>query len=450
MREIVISLTQKQKEFDQLLLQVENVLYGGAKGGGKSHGLREIMLKRRFRKPGSRGVIFRKTYPELYGNHIDPILTKFPLLRGYYNSQHKEIKLPNGSILAFRHCQYERDLGLHQGQEYNDLAIEEIGEWPENWFLTLKGSNRSSREGIPVRCLLTGNPGGIGHKWLKRLFIDRKFRAVEKPESYGFVPARVYDNPFLMKNDPDYINRLQLNRNQMLVKAYLEGSWDIQAGQYFDMVSREAHFVRPFEIPDYWERFGMFDHGYNHPAFFIWIAVDTDGVCYVYREMMFHKKRTEEIVNEIMEFPDSLKLSSIPAGWDCWAKHGTGPSVDEKFSEASGHRLVLHKANIDRVLGAAQVRDYLHVGEGGPRLRIFETCPIVFETITRMMHDTKNPEDVLKIDATPEDPDSGDDAYDCLRYGLMSRPRVSVEPEKPKKKKYYDEDDIAESNWQTV
>lgn len=447
---IRIALTDKQSSFDLAVSKTENVLYGGAKGGGKSHGLREIMLKRRIENPNSFGAIFRKTYPELYGNHIAPLLKKFPQLRSRYNNTNKEIHFENGSVLMFRHCQYERDLSLHQGQEYHDLAIEEVGEWPEDWFWTLKGSNRSSIDGIKPRCLLTGNPGGVGHKWLKRLFIDKRYRDIENPKHYSFVPATVWDNPALMENDPGYIDRLRANKSPELVKAYLEGSWDIQAGQFFDMVSRETHLVEPFEIPDYWERMACFDTGFNHPAAFIWIATDTDGNAYVYREMVVSGKRTEEICRSIMEHDDFQKLGPIPAGWDCWAKHGGGPSVDEKFIEISGGKLTLTKAAIDRVPGAQQVRDYLALNQGKPRLRFFKTCPISFETIVRMTHDTKNPEDALKQDADAGDPNTGDDAYDAIRYGLMSRPRISIEPPAPKRRSFYNDEEEESGSWTTV
>lgn len=449
--EIRIAFQPKQSELDRQIETTENVFYGGARGGGKSVGMRYVMLKKCLEKPNLKAVIFRKTYPELYGNHISKLLDEFPMLAKFYNNAHKEMHFPNGSVLMFRHNQYDSDLNSHQGIEYHYLGIEEAGEWPEDWFWYLKGSNRSSNSSIKPRCILTGNPGGIGHKWLKRLFIDRNFRRVENPASFSFIPARVLDNPALMKNDPGYIDRLQANKNPMLVKAYLEGSWDIQAGQFFDMVNRDTHMVKPFEIPGYWERTAGFDTGYNHPAAFGWIAWDTDGNGYVYREYVKAGKRTEELTQEIMAFEDTAKLGSVPAGWDCWAKHGSGPSVEEKVTEASGHALVLEKATIDRVAGAQQLRDYLAIGPNGPRLRFFETCPITFECITRMTHDPKNPEDVLKVDASPDDPLGGDDAYDWIRYCMMARPRISVEPAAPKMRRYYgDEDDAEATSWVTV
>lgn len=449
--DLEFEFTKKQLAFDAQIKQTENTFYGGAKGGGKSHGLRLIMLKRRFEIRNSFGVIFRKTYPELYGNHISKILKQYPMVERYYNRSNKEICLPNGSILAFRHCQYERDLGLHQGQEYHDLAIEEAGEWPEDWFWTLKGSNRSSEPGIIPKCLLTGNPGGIGHKWLKRLFVDRNYReGIEDPEDFAFIPATVYDNPALIDTDPKYINRLKSNKNEALVKAYLGGSWDIQAGQFFDNVSRETHLVRPFEIPKHWEIGIGFDYGYNHPAALIWVAADTDGNYYVYRELVKAGMTPENVTKEIMKYDDWTRLRPLPAGHDCWVKRGTGPSIEEKVLEASGNQIVLTKATIDRVAGAVHLRDYLEVRENGPRLRFFSTCPITFDCIVRMTHDTNNAEDVLKVDAEKGDPYTGDDPYDALRYYMMSRPRISTDPKPQRRRGYFKGENDTGSSWTTV
>ena len=450
---IEIALQKKQSMFDREVTRTENTFYGGAKGGGKSHGLREIMLKRRLEYANSRGVIFRKTWPEILDNHIDPLLKKFPVLQKYYTAARKEIALPNGSVLLFRHCDHARDLKKFQGQEYHDLGIEEAGEWAEDWFWTLKGSNRSSNPAIKPRCLMTGNPGGEGHKWLKRLFIERNFRPLENPADFAFISAKVYDNPALMKADPGYVDRLRANKNEALVKAYLEGSWDILAGQFFDVLSRDTHMIEPFEIPEHWRRFGMFDTGYNHPAAFIWMATDEDGNCYIYRELAIANLRTEEFAQRVMQYEDSALIRSAPAGHDCWTKHGGGPSVEEKFGAATNYKLVLHKASIDRIAGAGHIRDYLAIRENGkPRLFIFKNCPMTYDALARMTHDDRNPEDVLKVDAVDGDPWTGDDLYDCLRYGLMDRPRTSLAPPKPKRRRYYEDDgyDRAGESWRTV
>lgn len=427
---IQIRLTKKQSELDRAMHGVaENVFYGGAKGGGKSVGMRYVMLKGALSIPGLKAVIFRKTYPELYDNHIAVMLAEFPQLSQYYNTGHKEYRFPNGSTLKFRHNQHEKDLMNHQGVEYHWLGIEEAGQWPEDWFWKLKGSNRTDKDHIQVKCLLTGNPGGIGHKWLKRLFVDKNYRtdiALEKPKNFYFIPAKVGDNPALMKHDPHYVDRLKASKNKMLVKAYVDGSWDLQAGQYFDKLSREIHVVKSFPIPDHWEKEGAFDTGFNHPAAFIWLATDSDGNTYVYREYNKSGRRTEQIAEDLMAFKDMRDLNKISAGHDCWTKHGGGPSVEEKLYKASNGDIILHKANIERIPGASQVRDYLGLNKKGkPRLYIFDTCPMTFDTLSRMTHNPRKAEDVLKVDASYGDPDTGDDLYDCLRYGLMARPRIA-------------------------
>ena len=454
MNEIRIALTPKQTDFDSAINKYRNTFYGGAKGGGKSFGLRSIFLKRSIEYPNTRSVIFRKTYPELYNNHIAPILTDFPFLREYYSQQNKEIKFPNGSVLMFRHCQYERDLALHQGVEYHLLGIEEAGEWPEDWFWILKGCNRSSIPGIEPKSAMTGNPGGIGHKWLKRLFIDKQYRDFEDPKDYVFIPARVYDNPALMDVDPNYINVLKANKNPLLVKAYLEGSWDLQAGQFFEELSRDMHIVDPFEIPDHWERFGAYDYGYNHPSVFGWFAVNEDGRVYLYREFVGSKRQVEDLVREFMEHEDTTKLhGGIYAGRDCFNKHD-GVSIAEKFADYSDHNIVLEPADVDRINGAMQVRDYLYPredvdGKIKPMFQMFKTCPISFDTLINMQHDSKRPEDVLKIDANAEDPFSGDDCYDMIRYGLMSRPRAS-EPVVVEVKDRWARSKAASADWRTI
>lgn len=430
-----IALQPKQKLFRDAIEKYPITFYGGAKGGGKSKGLQLIMLLRRFQYPGSTGAIFRKTYPELEANHIRPLFQSFPELREYWNESKKLLTLPNGSTLQFCHCNNEKDVDLYQGREFHDLAIDEAGQWTEAMFRKLLGSNRSSKTGISARAILTGNPGGIGHGWLKRLFIERRYNERERPSDYSFIQALVDDNEALMENDPDYIHRLESEPNEALRKAYRYGSWDIFAGQYFTELDRSIHFIEPFEIPGHWERFGAYDYGYNHPAAFGWFANDSDGNVFLYRERIAGSRRIDQFAKDILDFPETRKLYGIMAGWDCWTKKGilnqnTAPNIAEEFLK---YEIVLRKANIDRVQGAAQVRNYLAwrnlaSGRTKPRFYIFNTCPITFDCLSRMEHDPNHPEDVLKVDATEGDPMTGDDAYDMVRYALMSRPILSDPP----------------------
>lgn len=437
MIELKIALQPKQKAFREAIDHYPVTFYGGAKGGGKSHGIRSIFLLRRFEYPGTSGAIFRRTYPELEANHIRPLFQKEPALREYWNDSKKLLSLPNGSTLQFSHCKNEADVDLYQGREFDDLGIEEAGQWTETMIVRLRGSNRTSKPGIKPRTALTGNPGGVGHGYLKRLFVDRRFKPEERPEDYFFIQALVDDNAALIENDPDYVHRLNAEPNEALRKAYRYGDWEIFAGQFFQEITKEKHFIDPFKIPPHWNRFGAYDYGFNHPAAFGWFANDEDGNTYLYRELIKSQVRVDQFAKLLNAYSDTANLYPIVAGHDCWTNKSTlrddvqPPTVAEEFLT---HGIQLSRAVIDRVQGASQLRSYL-AWQGKPkekpRFYVFKNCPVTFDTISRMIHNPDKAEDVLKVDATEGDPLSGDDAYDMVRYGLMSRPAIT-DPIKPK------------------
>lgn len=431
MTDIKIALQPKQRQLLETMETTPVLFYGGAKGGGKSRGMRDVFLIRRFKYPGTNAGIFRQTYGELEANHIRPLFQNYPSLREYYNDSKKLLSLPNGSTIEFCYAANEKDLDNYQGREFDDLGIEEAGQWTEPMFRTLHGSNRTSKPGIKPRCLLTGNPGGIGHGWLKRLFVERRFNSKERPTDYAFIQAKVWDNAALMENDPDYVHKLEANPNEALRKAYLDGDWDIFAGQFFQEISRDVHFIKPFEIPPHWNRFGAYDFGFNHPAAFGWFANDEDGNTYLYREFIKAQQRVDQFAKALNSYGDTASLYPIVAGHDCWTVKGVlkdsaqPPTVAEEFAT---HGISLKKATVDRIQGAAQLRSYLAWRDrpnNKPRFYIFNNCPISFDTISRMIHDPDRVEDVLKVDASEGDPQSGDDAYDMIRYGLMSRPMIT-------------------------
>jgi phage terminase large subunit len=431
-----IILQKKQELFLKCVEETRHSFFGGAKGGGKSGGLRRIVLLRRFEFPGSTGAIFRKTYPELEGNHIRKLFSEYPELRNYYNDSKKLLTLPNGSSLEFCYARNEKDLGNYQGREWDDLAIDEAGEWTEQLIRRLLQSNRSAKPGVKPRAIMTGNPGGVGHAFLKRVFVQRKFKNDERPEDYAFVQALVDDNPALIENDPEYVRTLNAEPNEALRRAYRFGDWDIYAGQFFQDIDRKTHLVPDFDIPHHWNKFCAYDYGFNHPAVFGWFAVDSDGNVYLYRMLAKAKTYVETYARECLSLEEATKDLVVWAGHDCWAakavmKEKNPPTVAEEFSANGipGFR----RATIDRIPGASQVRSYLQPraaanGQMLPRFRIFESCSAAFDCLARMVHDPNRIEDVLKVDATEGDPDTGDDIYDMLRHGLMSRPPIADTP----------------------
>ncbi len=434
MTELRFALQPKQYLFRDAIKRTRNVLFGGAKGGGKSGGLRRVLLIRRLELAGTSAAIFRKTYPELEGNHIRKMFTEYPTLFQYYNESKKLLTLPNKSTIEFCYARNEKDLGNYQGREWDDLAVDEAGEWLEALLMRLRQSNRSSTPGVKPRFILTGNPGGLGHAYLKKKFIQKKLDPGERPEDYEFIQALVDDNAALMENDPDYVRILEAEKSETLRRAYRFGDWDIFAGQFFQEVTREMHVVKDFPVKDYWSKFGAYDFGFNHPAAAGWFAVDEDGNVYLYRLWAKPKTYIENQAKEFLKHPESKDIYFF-AGHDCWTKKNVmreenPPTVAEEFSN---HGIHLKHATIDRIPGASQLRSYLQPrdhpsGKPKPRFYIFESCIQAFECLARMVHDPDRIEDVLKVDATEGDPETGDDIYDMIRYGMMSRPPITEAP----------------------
>lgn len=410
------------------------------------------MLKRRFKYANSVGYIFRKNFAELEANHIAPLFAQFPGLREYYNDGKKTLRLPNGSELRFGYCEHERDLSKFQGREIHDLGIEEAGDWPEHFYEMLRASNRSSLSHIKPRTLLTGNPGGIGQQWLKRLFITKDFRENERAGDYHFISARVYDNPALMKADPQYETRLSSIKSETLRRAWLEGDWDVSAGVFFSELRRDIHLIEPFRIPSHWQWFGGYDYGYNHPAGFQWWVSDEDWNCYLVKEIIRAKMSLTEQGRLVADFEKDMIGSGqkrgsdtvFEAGHDCWAKKkSTDPTIAEDLlDEFQKNKVncVLKQANINRKLGASNMRERIRVfekdGKQTARLFIFNTCPLTWDCLTRMIHNPNDVEDVLKVDAYEGDPHTGDEGYDTARMALASRPALANKIEKPTLDRY--------------
>lgn len=435
---IEITLQPKQKEAMRLSEVTPVLFFGGAKGGGKSYFDRARQVSRRLKYANTHGVIIRKTHPELLANHINKMWQEYPLLKQYYNKSEKTIYFPNNSTLTFSYLQTPDDVFTYQGREYEDIDIDEITQHQEIVFKILRSSNRTSNQeftkagGMPTM-VLTGNPGGIGHQWVKRIFIDRIFKEEEDPTDFKFLPAFVQDNVALTRADPTYIKRLN-DLPEHLRKAYLEGDWNIHAGQAFSELSMHKHIKEAFELPEGTRYFAGYDHGFNHPFAFVLFAVVPDGTVYVVKCIKDRLKRPDEIAQQIRDATEDLvrrkKRIEIYAGADIWTRQRDGgPTVFEQLTDAGlkpGMGYSIIKAKIDRIQGAQEVRKWIswknRIPEE-PKLYFFQSCADVFNNIAEMQFndlDSKKAEDVLKIDAD-ENGEGGDDYYDGFRYGIMSR-----------------------------
>lgn len=424
----------KQLEALQASKTTPVLFYGGSKGSGKSYVTRFREVRRRLKYPGSKGLIVRRTYPELLSNHIRKFWEEYPQTREWYNKSEKVIHYPNGSITEFSYLKNTDDVFTYQGREYEDISVDEITQHEELTFKTLRTSLRTTNPNIQPRVFLTGNPGGVGHQWVKRLFIDRNFRDGENPEDFAFVQAFVTDNKALMEADPEYVKRLE-DLPEHLRKAYLEGDWNIFAGQAFPELSPQIHLIDPIELPPGTRYFYSFDPGFNHPYAFIEFAVVPEGTLYVTRFLTGRLQTSYEIAERIKELGRSGEIYS---GHDLWYPgRGGGKSLMEEFIENgldNKHGFYWIKAKTDRIRGVQVVRKYVSpkaYPDNKPRVFFFRNCAPVYDCVASMQIDPKNPEDVVKVDAI--DGEGGDDLFDAFRYGVMSRilatsPKDAVKP----------------------
>lgn len=452
--------SEKQKEF--LMDRHKHIGYGGARGGGKSHAVRMKAVGLGFRFPGIKMAIVRRTYPELMKNHVEPL--KKILNVGHpdknkraavYNKTERVMTLLNGSTISFMYCDNERQLERFQGLEIDVLFIDEATQYDELWLKKMVACVRGVN-GFPKRVYYTCNPGGRGHAYIKRIFIDRKYMTGENPEEYSFIKALVTDNQALMATNPDYKRQLEALPPKLRA-AWLEGDWNIFEGQFFEEFLEEppetvaqecglsveelkqqrrwTHVIEPFDIPKQWTVFRSFDWGYSKPFSCAWWAVDFEGCMYRILELYgctqtpnegvkWEPNKVFDKIHEVETTHPWLAGRNIggvadPAIWDS----STGVSIEEV---AAKREVYFSKADNARIPGWMQMHYRMAFDENGyPMLYVFSNCKAFIRTIPLLVYDDVKVEDL--------DTDMEDHVADESRYACMSRPispRIPPEEEK--------------------
>lgn len=428
-----LRITPKQEKF--INSDADEVLFGGAAGGGKSYGQIADAFIYALKYSGSKQLILRRTFPELERSLILTSLALYPKEVGKYNSTSKKWSFRNGSIIEFGYCDGEKDVYNYQGAEYDTIRFDELTHFTLSQYMYLISRVRGVNN-FPKRVKSTANPGGVGHSWVKNRFIDIAEPNRKYTDEYGrtriFIPSRVEDNSFLMKSDPSYIQRLkQLPEKER--KALLYGEWDIFEGQVFSewrnnrsgyITRRNTHVIKPFKIPKEWRRFRAFDFGYSKPFAVSWFAVDNDGRAYNYRELygctgtpdVGVKLTAQEIALRIREIEEKEeegnKIYGI-ADPAIWNSTGSSEGSIAEMMERCG--VFFSKGNNERLAGKMQVHYRLTFdGDGVPMIYFFENCRNIIRTLPMLVYDSMNPEDV--------DTRQEDHLYDALKYFLMSSP----------------------------
>lgn len=443
MPKIQIRLPPPNKK-QRLFLRAKHhyVCFGGARGGGKSWVVRVKALKLALAFPKIHIMIMRSTFSELLANHIRPMCEMIPTSVAKYNKSEHLMTFKNGSVIQFAYCANEGDLERYQGHEYEIIFIDEATHHDEIIFTKLKAINRSTRANYPRRIYLTCNPGGKGHAWVKRLFIDKAYTADENPDEYTFIQSLVTDNVALMKSQPEYIQTLK-SMPPKLRAAWLYGQWDIFEGQFFEEFKNNpnpertwTHVIPPFDPPKYWRRLRSYDFGYNKPFSCGWWVVDPDGRLYRILELYGCQKdqadvgvrwSTEEQFEEIRRIENEhpwLRGHNIEGVADpaIWAENG-GVSV---ASVAAKKHIFFQPGDNQRIPGWMQMHYRMRFDENGyPMLYIFDNCKAFIRTIPSLVYDDHKPED---LNTKGEDHVADESRYMCMLNPITPKPPV----QKPK------------------
>lgn len=475
------------KQAQAFTTEATEVLYGGAAGGGKSYLERVSAIRWCMEVPGIQVYLFRRTLPDLRDNHLRGPTSFFVLLGDMlksgntkFRAQENEFEFWNGAILHLCYCDSENDVEKYRGAEIHVLIIDELTHFSEYQYRFLRSRVRIA--GLPIkeeyksrlpRIECASNPGSIGHAWVKRTFItpeppNKVWKT--SPDEGGmmrqFIPAKLSDNPHLTEQDPNYADRLRGLGASSLVRAMLEGDWNIVAGQAFEKLRKNIHGGEPFIPPEDWLTFGSMDWGSSRPfSYGLWGISDGEkipdgrkfprGAMVRYNEWYgWTGKPNEGLRMEVKEVAEGVKkLEDLrkPAyrigDSSMWDIDG-GPSIAERFNN---HGVIMRpapKGKGSRHNGYIEVRNRISGTEEGPMLYAMDNCHAGF---WRTMPDLVLDEHQFGIQSEQIATDQEDHCSDEVMYACVSRPWMrNVVKEQPKVDRWFRMEEKSEDTWRTA
>ena len=431
-----------QTEF--LASSEREVLYGGSAGGGKSYAMLADPL-RYMGHPQFSGLLLRHTTEELRelifkSQELYPKI--WPGIK--WSERKMQWTAPSGARLWMSYLDRDEDVLRYQGLAFSWIGFDELTQWatPYAWNY-MRSRLRSTATDLPIFMRATTNPGGRGHHWVKKMFIDpspynRSFDATDidttevlrYPAGHSkagkplfkrrFIPARLSDNPYLAHAGDSEAMLLSLPEQQR--RQLLQGDWDIKEGAAFTEFDRHVHVIEPFTIPNNWVKFRACDYGYGSYSGVLWFAVAPNEQIVTYRELYVSKVLATDLADMILDLEaedGNIKYGVLDSS--LWHKRGdTGPSLAEQMISQGCRWRPSDRSRGSRVAGKNEIHRRLQIDEftEEPRLVFFNTCTNTISQLPSIPLDKKNPEDV--------DTKSEDHLYDALRYGIMSRPRFSI------------------------
>ena len=441
----VIFQPNKGPQTEFLSSNEREVLYGGSAGGGKSYAMLADPV-RYLNNPQFRGLLIRRTTEELrelisVSKQLYP--EAIPNIR--FMERDKTWVAPSGATLWLSYLDRDDDVTRYQGQAFSWIGFDELTQWASPYpFDYMRSRLRTAKgSGLELYQRATTNPGGAGHQWVKKMFIDpaphgTAFWATDietgqiltMPKGHSregeplfnrrFIPATLFDNPYLAEDGMYEANLLSLPEYQR--KQLLEGNWDVNEGAAFPEWNRQVHVVEPYSIPNSWSKFRACDYGYGSHTGVVWIAVAPSEQLVVYRELYVSKVLATDLADMVLEAEaDDGTIRYGVLDSSLWHKRGdTGPSLAEQMIVRGCRWRPSDRSRGSRVAGKNEIHRRLQIDEftEEPRIVFFNTCTNIISQLPALPLDKNNSEDV--------DTNSEDHLYDALRYGVMTRPRSNL------------------------
>ncbi len=385
---LTIKLTKKQHQF--LTSPAFETLFGGAAGGGKSYAQIVDSLVYAIKYPKSKQIILRRTLVELEKSLLRTAMEVYPQGIFSYREAKHSFEFANGSIVDFGYIGQESDVAKYQSTEYDVVRFDELTHFSESMYLYMLSRVRGAND-FPKGVKSTTNPGGVGHDFVRKRFVDVGEWGLKFDSPAGsriFIPSLVFENKFLMEKDPDYVKRLE-NLSDKDKQALLYGNWDIFEGRFFPEFSRSTHVCEPFEIPENSRIFCVFDYGLDMLACYF-IACDSFSNAWVFKEIYKSGLIISECASEIKTQSSGLEVEAFIAPPDMWNRNrDSGESLAGIFKK---NGINLSKANAKRDVGWYQLKELLKVqqnefGGKSPRLKIFSNCHNLIRSLGNILVD---------------------------------------------------------------
>lgn len=478
-QKVVFKPSPKQELF--LSNESDELLFGGARGGGKTAALIvdaalkvrkwhyegddfnmiPVVDKYSIDYPEYKAIIFRRTFDDIYMNFQPDAEKIYSKLGAKWREKKKAFIFPSGARIHLAYCDTEADVRKYIGGNFHYLGIEEVNQFPERWVRDLGASVRSTNPELKPFKRYTTNPGGLGHVWLKKRFIDEckpilgreiddqrfgiKYRELLPNNPFEdddgnilqFIPSLVFDNPALIDNDEQYIKYLN-SLDPLKREMWLLGNWDVMGGVFFEEFSKFHHVIdaRDFKLDkDNGRIYRCVDYGTANPFACAWIQVDHEGYAVVFDEVyeagLIPSSQAKKILAVSAKWglsEDDIYCTIVDPAMKIRAHEylSTLHSTIDIYSDCGIEHINL--GNNDRVQGWGTFKEYLSVPDNGrPYLVFTSNCTNCIETIPSLVKSSRNPEDV--------NTDGEDHIADAIRYLLMylDKPFTRRDPEVLKK-----------------